>query len=475
MPIFLPSRASAAAAPARAARGRAARPSRVGEVAARDGMRARGAALRGEQCGRGHAGRSPRTRTRSRRAGAFCPAPLAPPEGSVRAALASEMPLDSATCRAAAELARRLVVVLVASRCWPGPAVWAWQRLAALEGRSRRWAVGGGGPATTWAARWQSSSMAAPTGIWNPYPEMGKPRIRLRDTKGRSGIATVNHSGTRGREGVPDRGGGHGPGVPGLRPRRLDGLLRPRRRRVRELRLRAGRPDPERPGALRPAAPAQGRAAPGRIDDQLWRNNGDGTFTDVAARRACADERWSFGATAFDYDADGWTDIYVSQLRPQPPLAQQRQRHLHATWRPTTGSALRRLDVVHVLGRGGHRRRRAARPLRRGLRRPGRARWTSAAARQGPADGHAGREHPRARVPLEEGPGLLRPHRARGAGGHVPAPDRRRHLRGPQPRGRASARARARSTASRCSPGTSTRTAGWTSTSPTTPSSRSCG
>ena len=48
--------------------------------------------------------------------------------------------------------------------------------------------------------------------------------------------------------------------------------------------------------------------------DQLWRNNGDGTFTDVAAEAGMGESRWSFGVTAFDYDADGWTDLFVSNL-----------------------------------------------------------------------------------------------------------------------------------------------------------------
>ena len=48
--------------------------------------------------------------------------------------------------------------------------------------------------------------------------------------------------------------------------------------------------------------------------DQLWHNNGDGTFTDVAAQVGIREARWSFGVTAFDYDADGWTDLFVSNL-----------------------------------------------------------------------------------------------------------------------------------------------------------------
>ncbi len=50
--------------------------------------------------------------------------------------------------------------------------------------------------------------------------------------------------------------------------------------------------------------------------DQLWRNNGDGTFTDVALEAGIDEQRWSFGATAFDYDADGLMDIFVANFGP---------------------------------------------------------------------------------------------------------------------------------------------------------------
>ena len=45
---------------------------------------------------------------------------------------------------------------------------------------------------------------------------------------------------------------------------------------------------------------------------QLWRNNADGTFTDVAATAGVDSAAWSFGATAFDYNADGWPDLFVA-------------------------------------------------------------------------------------------------------------------------------------------------------------------
>jgi hypothetical protein len=45
----------------------------------------------------------------------------------------------------------------------------------------------------------------------------------------------------------------------------------------------------------------------------LYRNNHDGTFTDVTAKAGVADEgQWSTSAGWFDYDKDGWLDLVVT-------------------------------------------------------------------------------------------------------------------------------------------------------------------
>ena len=44
----------------------------------------------------------------------------------------------------------------------------------------------------------------------------------------------------------------------------------------------------------------------------LYRNNGDGTFTDVTAKAGVADGRWSTGASFGDYDGDGFVDLMVT-------------------------------------------------------------------------------------------------------------------------------------------------------------------
>jgi enediyne biosynthesis protein E4 len=44
----------------------------------------------------------------------------------------------------------------------------------------------------------------------------------------------------------------------------------------------------------------------------LYKNNGDGTFTDVTKQAAVADGRWSAGAAFGDYDGDGFLDLVVA-------------------------------------------------------------------------------------------------------------------------------------------------------------------
>ena len=45
--------------------------------------------------------------------------------------------------------------------------------------------------------------------------------------------------------------------------------------------------------------------------NQMFLNQGDGTFVDVTKKSGTDDERWSTSATFFDYDRDGWLDLMV--------------------------------------------------------------------------------------------------------------------------------------------------------------------
>lgn len=55
-----------------------------------------------------------------------------------------------------------------------------------------------------------------------------------------------------------------------------------------------------------------GKTAPPRA--ALFRNNHDGTFTDVAAQAGVTNDRWGTGVSIADYDNDGWPDIFVSNV-----------------------------------------------------------------------------------------------------------------------------------------------------------------
>lgn len=46
----------------------------------------------------------------------------------------------------------------------------------------------------------------------------------------------------------------------------------------------------------------------------LFRNNHDGTFTNVAAAAGVTNDRWGVGVAVADYDNDGWPDLYVTNV-----------------------------------------------------------------------------------------------------------------------------------------------------------------
>src|SRR5262249_41861749 len=45
--------------------------------------------------------------------------------------------------------------------------------------------------------------------------------------------------------------------------------------------------------------------------NRLYRNNGDGTFTDVTEKAGLAGRAWAGDAVAFDYNGDGHMDLFV--------------------------------------------------------------------------------------------------------------------------------------------------------------------
>jgi len=57
------------------------------------------------------------------------------------------------------------------------------------------------------------------------------------------------------------------------------------------------------------------KSAP-RPQSELYRNNGNGTFTNVTQKAGIGDIGWGMGVCVGDYNNDGWDDIYVTCLGP---------------------------------------------------------------------------------------------------------------------------------------------------------------
>jgi hypothetical protein len=57
-------------------------------------------------------------------------------------------------------------------------------------------------------------------------------------------------------------------------------------------------------------------STPRSARSELWKNNGDGTYSDVTAKAGVGDPGWGMGVAAGDYDNDGWDDLYVTCFGP---------------------------------------------------------------------------------------------------------------------------------------------------------------
>ena len=60
----------------------------------------------------------------------------------------------------------------------------------------------------------------------------------------------------------------------------------------------------------------RGRRLRGKLANSLYRNNGDGTFTDVTEKAKVGDRGFGYGCSAADFDADGDLDLYVCNYGP---------------------------------------------------------------------------------------------------------------------------------------------------------------
>ena len=106
---------------------------------------------------------------------------------------------------------------------------------------------------------------------------------------------------------------------------------------------------------------------PGGDGNRLYRNRGDGTYEDVAAKAGVAgQEGEAIGALAFDYDNDGWPDLYVTYLFRPNLLYRNRG---DGTFEEVGEEGRRRVErLLHVRRRARLRPRRTAGPLRPRLR-----------------------------------------------------------------------------------------------------------
>jgi hypothetical protein len=76
-------------------------------------------------------------------------------------------------------------------------------------------------------------------------------------------------------------------------------------------------------------------AHPNGQRDYLFHNNRDGTFTNVTDRAGIAGRTQGHSATWWDYDGDGWPDLYVANdFAARQALPQQPRRHVHRCHRP---------------------------------------------------------------------------------------------------------------------------------------------
>ena len=64
-----------------------------------------------------------------------------------------------------------------------------------------------------------------------------------------------------------------------------------------------------------------------RDSDHLYRNNGNGTFTDVTKSAGVLNYGFTLGLVACDFDKDGWPDIYLANDHAGPDRLYQNNKN----------------------------------------------------------------------------------------------------------------------------------------------------
>lgn len=167
------------------------------------------------------------------------------------------------------------------------------------------------------------------------WGDAGPTRIRFEDLTAKAGIDYPNHSGRNGIKEFLLEAVGVGPAWIDYDGDGLLDLYIPDGDVFSNYTFDQYEVDGERRPFLKPKP-----KKPEIFEDRLWRNNGDGTFTDVTKQAGIYDDRWSFGATVFDYNADGHPDIFVANFGK------------NRLWRNTGRGTFE--DVAPIVGLEGH-------------------------------------------------------------------------------------------------------------------------
>lgn len=88
----------------------------------------------------------------------------------------------------------------------------------------------------------------------------------------------------------------------------------------------------------------------GRLPNSLLRNNGDGTFTDVTQEAGMYSENPTQTATWFDYDGDGWLDLFIGNESQMTDRGDRRPCELYHNNRDGTFTECAAASGVAVVG-----------------------------------------------------------------------------------------------------------------------------
>src|SRR5581483_7713772 len=146
---------------------------------------------------------------------------------------------------------------------------------------------------------------------WNDYNNDGWPDLYVVNDFGRKNLYRNNGNGTftdvAAQAGVEDIGAGMSVCWADFFNRGISDLY------VANMWTAAGQRVSTEP-AFQPEAPERAKTLFRKhaMGNSLLRNNGDGTFSDVSAKAAIGPGRWSWSSDAWDFDHDGFADLYVT-------------------------------------------------------------------------------------------------------------------------------------------------------------------